>query len=118
MPVMDGVEAARLIREQMPAVRVVMLTVSEADEHVFDAIQLRGVSGYLLKDLRPEHLYDMLRAADARRDPSVPGDRGAAARPSSASADCARHRAHQRRARRASLTPPRDRDPAARRGRA
>src|SRR5665811_372493 len=38
MPVMDGVEATRLIREQLPGVRVVMLTVSEADEHLFDCL--------------------------------------------------------------------------------
>jgi DNA-binding NarL/FixJ family response regulator len=61
MPVMDGVEATRLIREQMPGVRVVMLTVSESDDHLFDAIRF-GAQGYLLKDLRPEELYDMVRA--------------------------------------------------------
>jgi len=39
MPVMDGVEAVRLIREQLSTVKVIMLTVSEADDHVFDAIR-------------------------------------------------------------------------------
>ncbi len=71
MPVMDGVEAARRIHEQMPAVRIVMLTVAESDEHLFDAIH-NGASGYLLKDLRPEHLYDMLRAAHRGETPLSP----------------------------------------------
>jgi DNA-binding NarL/FixJ family response regulator len=61
MPVMTGVEATRRIRDEVPAVRVVILSVSEADEHVFDAIRF-GAHGYLLKDLRPEQLYDLIRA--------------------------------------------------------
>jgi len=75
MPVMDGVEAAGLIREQMPAVKVVMLTVSEDETHVFRTIRL-GVSGYLLKDLRPEHLYEMLRAAGRGDTPLSPAIAG------------------------------------------
>jgi DNA-binding NarL/FixJ family response regulator len=71
MPVMTGVEAVRLIRDQLPAVKVVMLTVSEADEHLFDAIRY-GAHGYLLKDLRPEQLYDMLRAVMRNETPLSP----------------------------------------------
>lgn len=71
MPVMDGVEAAGLIREQLPAIKVVMLTVSEDEAHVFRTIRM-GVSGYLLKDLRPEHLYEMLRAAGRGDTPLSP----------------------------------------------
>jgi DNA-binding NarL/FixJ family response regulator len=61
MPVMTGVEATRRIREELPAVKVVILTISEADDHLFDAIKY-GAHGYLLKDLRPEQLYDLIRA--------------------------------------------------------
>ena len=61
MPGMNGVEATSLIREQLPGVKVVMLTVSESDEHLFDAIRY-GAHGYLLKDLRPEQLFDLLRS--------------------------------------------------------
>lgn len=61
MPVMTGVEATRRIRDELPGVRVVILTVSEADEHLFDAIRF-GAHGYLLKDLRPEQLYELIRA--------------------------------------------------------
>lgn len=71
MPVMTGVEAVRLIRDQMPAVKVVMLTVSESDEYLFDAIRY-GAHGYLLKDLRPEQLYDMLRAVMRNETPLSP----------------------------------------------
>jgi DNA-binding NarL/FixJ family response regulator len=71
MPVMDGVEAARRIREQLPAVKLVMLTVAESDEHLFEALA-NGANGYLLKDLRPEHLYDMLRAAGRGETPLSP----------------------------------------------
>ena len=61
MPVMNGVEATRRIREELPGIKVVILTVSEADDHLFDAIRF-GAHGYLLKDLRPEQLYELLRA--------------------------------------------------------
>ena len=61
MPVMDGIAAARRLRELMPDTRIVMLTVWEDDDHLLEAVQL-GVHGYLLKDLRPTELYDMLRS--------------------------------------------------------
>ena len=75
MPVMDGVEAARLIREQLPTVKVIMLTVSEADDQVFDAIRF-GAHGYLLKDLRPEQLYDMIRSVMRNETPLSPAIAG------------------------------------------
>lgn len=75
MPVMDGVEAVRLIREQLSTVKVIMLTVSEADDHVFDAIRF-GAHGYLLKDLRPEQLYDMIRSVMRNETPISPAIAG------------------------------------------
>ncbi len=75
MPVMDGVEATRLIREQVSTVKVIMLTVSEADDHVFDAIRF-GAHGYLLKDLRPEQLYDMIRSVMRNETPLSPAIAG------------------------------------------
>ena len=69
MPVMDGVEATRLIREQMPDVKVVMLTVSELDDHLFDAIRF-GAHGYLLKNLRPAELYELIRGV-MRNEPAL-----------------------------------------------
>ncbi len=75
MPVMDGVEAVRLIREQLPGIKVVMLTVSDSDDHLFDAIRY-GAHGYLLKDLRPDQLYDLLRAVMRDETPLSPAIAG------------------------------------------
>ena len=71
MPVMDGVEAARILREQMPATKIIMLTVCDEDERLLTAIRL-GVHGYLLKDLRPEQLYEMLRSVMRDETPVSP----------------------------------------------
>ena len=75
MPVMNGVEATRLIREQLSTVKVIMLTVSESDDHVFDAIRF-GAHGYLLKDLRPDELYDLIRAVMRNETPLSPAIAG------------------------------------------
>lgn len=75
MPVMNGVEAVRLIREQLPTIKVVMLTVSESDDHLLDAIR-NGAHGYLLKDLRPEQLYDLLRSVMRNETPLSPAIAG------------------------------------------
>jgi len=71
MPVMDGIAAARLLRESLPACRVVMLTVWEDDDHLLEAIRL-GVHGYLLKDLHPDELYEMLRSVMRDETPVSP----------------------------------------------
>ncbi len=71
MPVMNGVEATRLIREQLPHIKIVMLTVSEPDDHLFDAIRF-GAHGYLLKDLRPDQLFDLLRSVMRDQTPLAP----------------------------------------------
>jgi two-component system nitrate/nitrite response regulator NarL len=75
MPVMNGVETTRRLREELPAVKVVILTVSEDDDHFFDAIRY-GAQGYLLKDLRPEQLYDLLRAVMRDESPLSPSIAG------------------------------------------
>jgi two-component system nitrate/nitrite response regulator NarL len=75
MPVMNGVEATRLIREQLSTVKVIMLTVSEADDHVFDAIRF-GAHGYLLKDLRPDDLYELIRGVMRNETPISPAIAG------------------------------------------
>jgi DNA-binding NarL/FixJ family response regulator len=49
MPIMNGVQATRRIRERFPHVKVLVLTTYDADEWVVDAIRA-GASGYLLKD--------------------------------------------------------------------
>jgi two-component system nitrate/nitrite response regulator NarL len=71
MPVMNGVEAVRLIREQVPRTKVIVLTVSDSEDFLFDAVR-NGAHGYLLKDLRPEQLYDMLRSVMRGETPLSP----------------------------------------------
>lgn len=59
MPEMDGLQAAREIHERFPTIAIVMLTSSERDGHLYEAVQV-GVSGYLLKSLDASELFDLL----------------------------------------------------------
>lgn len=59
MPEVDGIQATRLISTELPQVKVVMLTVSDQDRDLFEAIK-SGAHGYLLKNLEPEELFDYL----------------------------------------------------------
>jgi DNA-binding NarL/FixJ family response regulator len=59
MPQMDGLQAAKEIRLRFPEVAIVMLTSSERDGHLYEAVEL-GVSGYLLKSLDADELFDLL----------------------------------------------------------
>jgi DNA-binding NarL/FixJ family response regulator len=59
MPKCDGLEATRLIKREMPHVKIIMLTVSDDDRDLFAAIK-NGAEGYLLKNLEPYQFFDML----------------------------------------------------------
>lgn len=59
MPDGDGLQAAAQIRTCVPSVAVVMLTASELDEHLYEAVRL-GVAGYLLKSLDAVELFELL----------------------------------------------------------
>lgn len=59
MPKCDGLEATRQIKSEMPHVKIVILTVSDDDQNLFEAIK-SGAQGYLLKDLEPNQLYSLL----------------------------------------------------------
>jgi len=61
MPGVGGIEATRRIRTEQPMTKVVMLTVSEDEEDLFDAIRA-GATGYLLKELSIEEVADTVRA--------------------------------------------------------
>jgi len=60
MPELDGLEAAKEIRKRFPHIAIVMLTSSEKDGHLYEAVQL-GVSGYLLKSLDADELFELLQ---------------------------------------------------------
>lgn len=62
MPGMDGVEAARRLTASSPRTNVVMLTSYHDDEHIFPAIRA-GALSYVLKEIGPEELADVVRKA-------------------------------------------------------
>jgi DNA-binding NarL/FixJ family response regulator len=64
MPVVDGIEAARQILAADDPPRVVMLTTFDLDEYVYDALAA-GASGFLLKDITAERLFDAVRVVAA-----------------------------------------------------
>lgn len=75
MPVMGGVEATRRIKAAHPEVKVVILTVSDIDQDLFEAIKA-GADGYLLKKIGPEELASAVRQAyngDSPLSPAIAG---------------------------------------------
>jgi DNA-binding NarL/FixJ family response regulator len=71
MPVCTGVEATRNIKAQRPETRVIMLTISDNDDDLFDAIKA-GADGYLLKDLKPEDLFETIKGVLVGETPISP----------------------------------------------
>lgn len=61
MPGRGGIEATRAIRDEMPATRVIMLTVSDDEDDLFDALKA-GATGYLLKEISIDEVADAIRA--------------------------------------------------------
>jgi DNA-binding NarL/FixJ family response regulator len=60
MPEMDGLEATRRIKAEHPYLKIVMLTISEEERTLFDAIKA-GAQGYLLKKMEPDEFLSMVR---------------------------------------------------------
>jgi two-component system, NarL family, response regulator LiaR len=60
MPVMDGLEATRRIKQEMPQIGVVMVTMHENPDYLFEAIKA-GAAGYVLKDASGERLLGAVR---------------------------------------------------------
>ena len=60
MPHLDGLGALRLIKMNFPEMKVVMLTMSDTDDHLFNAIR-NGACGYLLKTLDTEEFFVQLQ---------------------------------------------------------
>ena len=75
MPVMDGVQSARIILKEEPGIKVIMLTQHDNDSDVMASLAA-GASGYCLKDIEPERLYMAIRsvnAGDAWLDAGIAG---------------------------------------------
>jgi DNA-binding NarL/FixJ family response regulator len=69
MPELDGLAATRLICAERPDVKVVILTASEEDAHLFEAIK-SGAQGYLFKNLPSDELFRLLEGV-ARGEPAL-----------------------------------------------
>lgn len=72
MPLCDGLAATRLIKAELPEIKIVMLTMSEDDDDLFEAVK-SGASGYLLKKLKPEPFFALLADLQAGLLPFSPG---------------------------------------------
>ncbi|PKP46622.1 MAG: DNA-binding response regulator [Bacteroidetes bacterium HGW-Bacteroidetes-12] len=57
MPEMDGIKATELIKNRYPQIKIIMLTVFDDDENIFNAIKA-GADGYLLKEITPDTLHN------------------------------------------------------------
>jgi DNA-binding NarL/FixJ family response regulator len=71
MPVMNGIQTTRQIRQQYPGIQILVLTTYDADNWVFDAIRA-GARGYLLKDTPRERLIAAIKEAIAGKTPVDP----------------------------------------------
>jgi len=56
MPEMDGIIATEIIKNKYPQIKIIMLTVFDDDENIFNAIKA-GANGYLLKEIDAENLH-------------------------------------------------------------
>jgi DNA-binding NarL/FixJ family response regulator len=61
MPRSSGIEACRAMKEAAPSTKIVILTISDEEEDLFEAIRA-GASGYLLKDIPLDEVADTVRA--------------------------------------------------------
>lgn len=71
LPGMDGIEGIRILKEHYPEMTILMLTVYDDDERIFDAL-CSGASGYLLKRTPPAQLMANIREAVSGGAPMSP----------------------------------------------
>src|SRR5438552_9795517 len=71
LPGMSGIEGIRILKERHPSLVVLMLTVYDDDDRIFEAL-CAGASGYLLKKTQPARLLESLRDAVAGGAPMSP----------------------------------------------
>ncbi len=63
MPVLDGLSATRLLKTELPQVKVVVLTVSDDEQDLIEAVR-SGAHGYLLKNLEAEEFFEAIDAVE------------------------------------------------------
>jgi DNA-binding NarL/FixJ family response regulator len=64
MPVMDGIEATQKVKHHFPDIKIIMLTVFDEEDKIFQSI-IAGASGYLLKDEKPGKILEAIEDAMA-----------------------------------------------------
>ena len=64
MPVMNGVDSTRQIKEKYPSVKIIVLTTFDDDKYIFEAIK-HGASGYLLKDTPPNKIAEAIKTVES-----------------------------------------------------
>jgi DNA-binding NarL/FixJ family response regulator len=72
MPVMTGIEATRLIAEQFPNVKVLMLSTFDEDRDIAQSVRA-GAKGYLLKDMPAQELAEAIRLVHRGYSQMAPG---------------------------------------------
>jgi len=75
MPRSSGIEACRAMKEAAPSAKIIILTISDEEEDLFEAIRA-GASGYLLKDIPLDEVAEAVRAVDGGQsliNPSMAG---------------------------------------------
>ena len=73
MPIMNGIKATEIIKSNYPQIKIIMITVCDNDDNVFNAIKA-GADGYLLKETKAEKIYEAIRetlAGGAVMSPSI-----------------------------------------------
>lgn len=63
MPYLSGIDTLKLIKAEKPEIKIVMLTSSESDEDLYEAIRY-GASGYLLKSTKANELVELLHSIE------------------------------------------------------
>jgi two-component system NarL family response regulator len=71
MPDMDGIDALKIIKVEMPDIKVIMLTTSDDHEDIFEAIKL-GASGYLVKNTDGKELINKIKQVEDGEIPLSP----------------------------------------------
>ncbi len=71
MPIMNGIEATGRLKQLAPEVKVLMLSILDQDQHLFDAI-VQGAAGYMVKGESPERLVQAIQDVMENRLPLSP----------------------------------------------
>lgn len=75
MPILDGVECTKIVKQKHPEIKIIILTTFDDDDYVYNALKY-GASGYLLKGIALEELKDAIKtvySGQAMINPDITG---------------------------------------------